>query len=58
MAFALSVHTPRVQLSVYNAVTSWPSELGQDTLSGYLESAGKPVYCDYQYVAYADHPCW
>ena len=28
MALALSAHTPRVQLSVYNVKASWRSELG------------------------------
>ena len=37
MAIALSAHTPRVQLSVYNAGASWRSELAWDTPSNPLE---------------------
>ena len=36
MALALSAHTPRVQLSVYDVRASWRSELGLDTPGRYL----------------------
>ena len=40
---ALSAHTPRVQVSVHTARVCWHSELGFDTPSRYLASAGTPV---------------
>ena len=43
VALALSAHTPRVQLSVYNVSACWRSELGWDTPSRYLASAGTPA---------------
>ena len=42
-ALALSAHTPRVRLSVYTVSTCWPSELGWDTPSRYLASAGTHI---------------
>ena len=36
--------TPRVQVSVYIVSACWRSELGLDTPSRYLASAGIPVH--------------
>ena len=43
MAFALSAHTPRVQLSVFIVSTCWRSEQGEDMPGSYLATAGTPV---------------
>ena len=50
MALALSAHTPRVPISVYIVSTCWHSELGYDTPSRYLASAGTPANEYYYYI--------